>query len=1481
MGTDFTGGGFEELARETEKLKADAARLRAVTQTATRQTATDETARRRLAERARAATSRSLAEAETLVARGATAARAGAEVTAGKIGAQRAAMDALARSSRDVLVPLRQLRQWGPYAFSRSAQGAQQLYASMARIRGLGTLMAPTGQAAGATPIGRLNQRVGYSQTAPPPTAVAGYNASRVNQYSAAVSRTATSHAVLNAQMMRHGALSSEFIQALARGQVGLREFGSQLTVTAGKFGGWLAAGAGIFALLGTLGAVGKGAIDASSGVNQLQRVVNNVDPSSLQSGFRGLSEHYNLPIATVSDAVYQMGKRFHDQNEALEASKSVLNAVKVGELDVATASRYLTAVTNGFNLSAEQQTGVFDQVNQAQNLYGSTIQNLLAGTSKAAGAFRNAGGDATQLIALITTLSKVSGQTGDVIGTAIQRSPHFIAMDQNQAVLQKYGIDAKQPIFDIYTEAIETAKKLAPDKQRELSEALFGPQYGARVGTFLLQQGPLLQQVMKDVSPESSKGSADRELDRALGAFTERIAAVGIQLGALGSNLASSGFLDILALGLQLLTTMLATVNNLMEVWNTLPEPIRHVVFLLGEMYVLYRLLRRFNVGSTLPGAAGRALTNPRNAINAERESQVVRRNQLSDSLVSASGQVTNAQIDQVVAREKLRALQQVEADHIRGGTAATEQGVRASQQAVAARTNLAKMDSQIANARLRESVISRELSNTAQQEAALRRVPSNFQPRSGTGTPRDVLNYIDSAQALSPTRQRIAQAQARLVQNMRQYGLIGGTLATGGQAIGAAANRVYTSARSINLSGVASRVRSGASRLATRARGVATMMSPVDLAVAAIGIFFAGLSEINSRANEISNIVSDAATATSAAEVDQANQKIQDAMSSPPTFYIPGAYEGLLEQQEDALDYTEEQQAGINNFKIAIERMGRGERLAPEERAAYKAGTYQDVYEGMAADIRKRIFQHSISMAQGEKMLDLMVKRIRNDPHIEDPEGLISQLRDTATQDKVQADIDTMRKQAELTAAQGPLYSPVGDARRAAQSARDILSKLQRSKGEKDEILDARVEVANAERALDEATNDQAKALVEARGTLAISQINPENAVGRARQAVENARKEVQLARQQKRPREEIMQLIAAVNDAENERDAAIRERAVDIIDTAARMREANAPLYAPLISEQTALWAARRKLEALRRHNAGRSEIRDAIATVAETERALALAANDRARALLELQGEISIAGIDPENSVAVARQALTNASSVYNLVVAQGRDQEEVMRAYLSVLQAQQALQQAIEDRAEAIAAARFDILGARAERSGNEVRQAAIAARQAIYQLHHADTREETLQARAALIRARTQRRDAIYQTEIEDIEFQADIGRLTVQQQIRAYERLLRTLELNRDMRRDLRRKIYALKHEADEAGDEFTLRVGDIRLPTIYEIRRAMGGGINQNAQVIVNQKNEFTANGPGADQAVRQMKDAMGQSADRARNALRSAGM
>jgi hypothetical protein len=106
--------------------------------------------------------------------------------------------------------------------------------------------------------------------------------------------------------------------------------------------------------------------------------------------------------------------------------------------------------------------------------------------------------------------------------------------------------------------------------------------------------------------------------------------------------------------------------------------------------------------------------------------------------------------------------------------------------------------------------------------------------------------------------------------------------------------------------------------------------------------------------------------------------------------------------------------------------------------------------------------------------------------------------------------------------------------------------------------------------------------------------------------------------------------------------------------------------------------------------------------------------------------------------------------------------------------------------------------------------------------------------------------------DTINQQRLENINYEADIGKLTNEQEIAALKRLLHAHHLSRDIRRDIMRQIYSLQHENEQ---QLELNVGNVRLPTLYDVRRLAAGGTAANRQTVITQQNNVKIEAHGSD--------------------------
>jgi hypothetical protein len=186
------------------------------------------------------------------------------------------------------------------------------------------------------------------------------------------------------------------------------------------------------------------------------------------------------------------------------------------------------------------------------------------------------------------------------------------------------------------------------------------------------------------------------------------------------------------------------------------------------------------------------------------------------------------------------------------------------------------------------------------------------------------------------------------------------------------------------------------------------------------------------------------------------------------------------------------------------------------------------------------------------------------------------------------------------------------------------------------------------------------------------------------------------------------------------------------------------------------------------------------------------------------------------------------------------LAAAKTQDERLQAQAAIYNAQAQLiaaHAAVAEAETALISSRFDVSIALAEAAGRTVKAAVIRAHQAQAALaaalrkSHGENTAEVNAARASAIAAEASVRDAKLQDELDTIDFNLQMGRITQSSAIQALQHILKTEELTKAQRRQLLLQIKGMKDELSNSQWNF----GDIKLPTPYQMRRYIEQRRNQ----------------------------------------------
>jgi TP901 family phage tail tape measure protein len=1397
----------------------------------------------------------------------------------------------------------------------------------------------------------------------------ARYQAARVeaDSYRLSVSKLAQEQNVASVAMHRHGALTTEFISAAQRGEVTIRELGYQTASTIGKFGGWLVAGSAVYGAFSAISALGRGALEAYSGVNLLSRVVTQgIDAPKLREEFSSLAGEFNLPIETVSEAAYQMGKVFHSQNGALAASKAVLYSVKVGELDVASATRYLIAIVNGFHLPASKMAEVFDQINAAQNRFGISIADVEAGLAKAGGTFHAAGGDFSHLLAIITTAQKATGNTGQTIGTAIARAPNFLRKAANQDVLRQFGIEPGQSIDKVITQAFGVAQTLTGAKLQELAAAIFGPQYGARIGTPLLQQQALYEKVLARTSPQAAKGSAQQELRTQLGGVDEQISKIGVTLERVGGELANAHAFDSFGLLLGTLNETLQLALQLTHTFNDLPDGVKQTLSYALQLAIVMRTLRRFGLGEAIAGGPSGQPTGARGALarvfdsgpigeaKLFRGGLIEEQKQLEERRASVTTQINKAAGESDAARKVyLTELDrnQVLATQAQSGTEKSAQALERSNLALAnykasmvsnaelvdqlkvqaayADERLAGVNSSLERTKKRgffsvnQTLAERERTQGVQFYPTTNERPSTAPVTTGAGIGKTVAGQAEEAARVSggvfpaEAEQTMRAAEGQVARNATRVGALRGAVGAFGGALNGLLNKIgtiffgfsiallaksYLDSLAHGLEQETAQIESFASnakqlrQLANfHASGHGSLASGITDFVSGSGQFRGplGISPLDvlspgyAFAHHVLGLgASGPSTATEQREAEEQKivaaqntlklQRLQRSKGLPVSFRYASELQKRVKEIErsgmsrkkqlEALEKVEaEADASMENFpwgkgspkqrKQALHALQQNIEVAKASVSDIKSfydtlskldpktvnswmEDYSSLIEGVTGKFNRgaflraaAIYRFQLQSLSGSKNPDDL-KTLKKDQ--ENFYQAISQ----AITDEVTTGFElATTPQDRLRVARAAfghlraalIQEPKAAVRKQQQAVQEAQENLERTQ-ERTKELRAKVEGPKIGPYL---SNFKGGASGQELKQLEVSTKAQTDHLKYLRKDL-HERKEY-FEQIEKQLRQQVYEAVTAIRDArfqyqQSQTANPLRQAAIEIERVTADLPGA---------------------IKAYGRNS------QQVFSLLQQREQAIAQQVQSQF-SLLQAQGELRAAGVSPTNTLAKDKVALENLQQQLAYAEAHSNrfDPAQIIQLKASVIQAQVQLEQDTIKEATELANARFQIKAARATASGHPVQAAQAAIAQTRFDIAHAQTPLEKLQLESQLIGQLAAKRDAVAQQRLTNIEFETSIGKLSTQQEITALEQLLKDYKLSVDMRRQIREQIHSLKKSGEGGG--FDLDVGSITLPTIYDIRRAIGSGIGSNPQVNVTNAPKIVVNNYSSDPQV-----------------------
>lgn len=231
--------------------------------------------------------------------------------------------------------------------------------------------------------------------------------------------------------------------------------------------------------------------------------------------------------IAEAADAWLRQGRSIDETNELIKDS-AILS--KIGMIDSADATEYLTSSLNGFKLSADSALAVISKLNAVDMNAAASAGGIAESMSKTASSAQQAGVSIDQLIGMIATLTDVSQASPENVGTAMKsiisrytqvKANKFVDYESGddlsnvEKVLAKVGVKIRDGVTDfrdlgdVLDELAGKWNTLNDVEQNAISYNLFGS-YQSNFGRILLSNWDKVEK-LTEISENSSTEALDK----------------------------------------------------------------------------------------------------------------------------------------------------------------------------------------------------------------------------------------------------------------------------------------------------------------------------------------------------------------------------------------------------------------------------------------------------------------------------------------------------------------------------------------------------------------------------------------------------------------------------------------------------------------------------------------------------------------------------------------------------------------------------------------------------------------------------------------------------------------------------------------------------------------------------------------------------------------------------------------------------------
>jgi TP901 family phage tail tape measure protein len=307
------------------------------------------------------------------------------------------------------------------------------------------------------------------------------------------------------------------------------KSFGQQLAIAMQRIPIWVLGMTAFYQPLHLMQDAIAQIIEIDTQLTTLERVTGNqTNVNELLEESIRLADQLGNKVSQINEGLIEFARQGFEGDALIKIAEFATLMSNVSDLTVEESASSLTAAINAFSLEAENAIRVVDALNEVDNNFAISTQDLSQVIQKAAGTANTFNVSLEAMIGHATAIGQVTRESGNIIGTSLKSIySRITTMDESVRLLESVGVAVRdingelRPVEDILKDLSQRWSSLNSEQQQSIGLQVAGRYQLSR---FLVLMQQFDEALKAQETALNSSGSAYRENEKFLESYQARL---------------------------------------------------------------------------------------------------------------------------------------------------------------------------------------------------------------------------------------------------------------------------------------------------------------------------------------------------------------------------------------------------------------------------------------------------------------------------------------------------------------------------------------------------------------------------------------------------------------------------------------------------------------------------------------------------------------------------------------------------------------------------------------------------------------------------------------------------------------------------------------------------------------------------------------------------------------------------------------------